>query len=539
MATAPDALWRRIEKAERRRDAFAALMRDIYAYAMPDRDAWGAYGYGAERQVKVYDSTAIIAAGRFANRLQQALFPPQQRWAQLALPPDIAAQATADVSRDLEAATDILFQHIHASNFDQVINEWALDLAAGTACLLVENGRLATGRLSAPLLRVQAVPAAAVAFDDGPHGTVEGVFCTQKVPGRLIERLYPDARLPPDLARAVREAPEQEVELLQATIYDAAAEDWAMTLLHRASRQVLAERRYRVSPWVITRWSKSPGEAHGRGPLAAALPDIRLLNKLMELYLRAASFAVTPAYTVADDGVLNPAAIRLVPGALIPVRSNGGALGPSIRPLEQPASFAVSQDLIERLRTGIRQTLFDDPLPPEVQVGLTATEVIERTRRFQQDTGAWGRLQADAVVPLVLRCLQILDEAGVFAAPRFQGLVQAVRRDMVRIRPISPLAMAQDRADVQTVLGFVQAAVALGQPGAELLAMGLDMRRAGRWVAQKQGVPAELIPTEQELAARAEAAAAAEQAKQALASPVLAQAVGNLAPVLTGAEAAP
>jgi hypothetical protein len=307
-----------------------------------------------------------------------------------------------------------------------------------------------------------------------------------------------------------------------------------MTVLHRPSREVVAERRYRACPWIVTRWSKSPGEAYGRGPLAAALPDIRVLNKVMELYLRAASFSVTPAYTVADDGVINAATIRLVPGALIPVRSNGGVMGPSIRPLDPPASFAVSNDLIDKLRTAIRQTLFDDPLPPEVQVGLTATEVIERTRRFQQDTGAFGRLQADAVVPLVVRCLEILHEAGVFAAPRFAGLMEAIRRDVVRIRPISPLAQAQERADLQAVIGFVQQAAALGPAGSALLENGIDLQRAGRWAAQRQGVPPQLIPTPQELAARARRAAEAEAQKQALASPVLAQAVGNLAPALAG-----
>ncbi|WP_027284502.1 portal protein [Rubritepida flocculans] len=539
MAEADPALLRRAEAAERKREAFATLMRDIYAYAMPERDAWKAYGYGAQRNVRVYDSTAVIAAGRFANRLQQALFPPQQRWAMLALPPEMAgAMGAGDVARDLAAATDMLFAHIHGSNFDQVINEWALDLAAGVGCLLVENGRRATSRPGAPLLRFQAVPSALVAFDDGPFGTVEGVFFSQKIPGRLLARLYPDATPTRELARRIKDKPEEEVALLQATVFDAERGDWAMHVILREEREVIAKRRYRTCPWIITRWSKSPGEAHGRGPLAAALPDIRVLNKLMELYLRAASFQVTPAYTATDDGVVNPATVRLAPGAIIPVRSNGGVAGPSLRPLDGPANFALSNDLAERLRTAIRQTLFDDPLPPEVQVGLTATEVAERVRRFQQDTGAFGRLQADALSPLVTRCLDIMEEAGAFAEERFQGLMQAVRDEVVRIRAVSPLALAQDRADLQAVMGFIQGAAALGPVGAAVLERGIHLDRAAPWIASRAHVPPELIPTERELAERAAAAERQRQAETALASPVLAQAVGNLAPALTG-QAAP
>ncbi len=530
VAEALEALLKRAAAAERKRDAFAALMRDIYALAMPDRDAWAAYGYGSNRQVRVFDSTAVIASTRFANRLQQALFPPQQRWAALSLPPELAAvPAAAEVQRDLEAATDLMFAHIHASNFDQVINEWALDLAAGVGCLLIENGRLASRRPSAPLLRFQAVPAALVAFDEGPWGTVEGVFFTQVMPARLVRRAYPDARLPRELAELADREPEREVKLLQATVYDAEADRWRQTVVHSDSKSVLAERDYRVSPWVITRWSKSPGEAHGRGPLAAALPDVRVLNRLMQLYLQACSLVVTPVYTVEDDGVVNPATIRIEPGAFIPVRANGGARGRSIAPLDPPVSFTLANDLIERLRTAIRQALFDDPLPPEVQVGLTATEVIERVRRFQQDTGAFGRLQADALLPIVLRVVDILDEAGELASDRFAGLMQALRNDAVRVRAISPLAQAQDRADVQSVMSFVSSAAALGQFGAALVENGIDLQRAGPWVAARAGVPMSLIPTPQELAARRQAAQAAEAERAALASPVLAQAAGAIA----------
>jgi hypothetical protein len=538
MAELDSALKKRAEAAEQKRQAFAALMRDIYAFAMPERDAWRAYGLGQDRQApRVYDSTAVIAAGRFANRLQQALFPPQQRWAMLALPPEMARRDAGDVARDLEAATDLMFAQIHASNFDQVINEWALDLAAGVGTLLVENGRQATRRPGAPLLRFQAVPSGLVAFDEGPLGTVEGVFVRQSIPARLVGRTYPDGVLPRRIAELAREDPERPVELLQATVYDPEEDRWRMTIAERGEWEVIAERRYRTSPWIVTRWSKSPGEAHGRGPLAAALPDIRVLNKLMELTLAAASLAVYGVWTVADDGVINPAAIRIQPGAVIPVRSNGGAAGPSIAPLRAAADFAVARELMERLQVSIRQTMFDTPLPPEIQTGITATEIMERMRLFQQDTGAFGRLQADAVQPLVVRVADILDEAGLLSGERFAGLAELLRADEVRVRAVSPLAQAQDRADVQAVMGFLAGATSLGPIGQDIIARGVALDRVGPWLAERGGVPADLIPTAEELAAREAAAAERRSAEAALASPVLAQAVGNLAPAMAAGGA--
>lgn len=529
-------LLQRAEAAERRRQAFAAVMRDAYALAMPDRDGWQSYGYGAERQVRVYDSQAVLSVARFANRLQQALFPPQQRWAQLELPPELATRPGAEeLARDLEAATEILFAHLHASSFDQAINEWALDLAAGTACLLIENGRT-SGRAKAPLLRFTAVPVAHVAFEEGPTGAVETVFLRQRPPARLVRRLYPDAaRWPDTVERAEREQPDREVPLLAATVYDAERDDFALHVVVEDEKQVVLTRRYRVNPWVVTRWSKSPGEIYGRGPLLAALPDIRLLNKLAELHIKALNLVVTPILKVVDDGVTNPATIRLVPGAIIPVRANGGPLGPSIEPLSPPADLGISAQTMEALRSSIRQALFDEPLPPEIKTGISATEIIERIRVFQQDTGAFGRLMADAVTPIVVRCLDILEAAGAFPPERFGGLLQAVQDDAVRIRPVSPLALAQDRADMQVVMQFVAGAATLGPAGAAILRGGLAAERAGGWLARKAGVPAELIPTADELQAARQAATEAAVAETALSSPVLGRLAGGLAPAVAQA----
>ena len=527
-----DALLRRAEKAEDKRAAFASLMQDVYAFALPERDGWNSYGYGADRHTQVFDSTAVVSAARFANRLQQAMFPPQQRWARLSLPPELAVVPAAEpVQQDLEAASEILFRHIHASNFDLACNEFAQEIGAGVGAMLIENGRLGTRRSSAPLLRFQAVPSAMVAFDDGPWGTVEGIFFRQTMPARLVRRTYPDERAtwPREIVGWENSDPEKDIDLLQATVYDAARDRWCMHVIHRDTRTPCLEREYRTSPWVVTRWTRAPGETHGRGPLTQALPDIRTLNKLMELMLIAASFAVLGAWTGLDDGVMNADTVRVKPGVVIPVRANGGPAGPSLKPLEFPGNWQISEALREQLQTRVRQTMFDDPLPPEVQAGLTATEVIERVRRFQADTGAFGRLHADAVVPMVMRCVDILEEAGAFGEKRFADLMDMLRQDAVRIRATSPLSQAQDQADVQGVMGFISGAAQLGEPGAALLRAGISLDRAGPYVSERMGVPHSLIPTEDELAQQARAQAEAQQTQLLATSPVAAQVAGALA----------
>lgn len=538
----PDALCKRADRAAQKRSAFGALMREVYKLAMPERDGWTSYGDGADRAPDVYDSTAMVATTRFANRLQQALFPPFQRWSGLQLPPELASNDGAqELQVDLEEATNRFFRHIHASNFAASVNEWAHDLAAGTACLLIENGRLATRRTRAPLLRFMAFPSAKVAFDEGPFGGVEGVFFDQTLRASLIARTYPDhATLPEPIREAMAKTDDDpEVELLQTTYYDPQEDRFRFEVLHKASQERFVSRTYRTMPWVITRWTKAPGETHGRGPLLQALPDIRTVNKLTELMLMAGSFQAMPAWTVLDDGVLNVGTARIVPGALIPVRSNGGPSGPSLKPLEGPGNFNVSEALLEKLTTRIRQVMFDNPLPPEVRPGVTATEITERARQFQADTGAFGRLQADAVVPIVLRGIDILEEAGEFADPKFRGLLDALQNEAIRVRPSSPLAQAQDMADAHAVMSFVQDSASLGELGARMLRAGIDPDRAGRFLAERRGVPHSLIPTTQELQAEREAQAQADQQQQVLQSPAAAQVAGALANAATNPSKEP
>ena len=67
---------------------------------------------------------------------------------------------------------------------------------------------------------------------------------------------------------------------------------------------------------------KASNERYGRGPVLYALPDIKTLNKVVELTLKNASISIGGVFTAVDDGVLNPQTISIVPGAVIGVSSN-------------------------------------------------------------------------------------------------------------------------------------------------------------------------------------------------------------------------
>lgn len=517
------ALRTRAEKARARLARYTALLQDVHRFAMPERDTLTQYAEGQERTQHIYDSTAVTGTSRFANELVQAMFPPQQRWARLARSETFVPASedeAAALDAELARATEVIFAHLRQSNFDTAIVEAAHDLAGGTMVLLVEGGRGA-GRWSAPLIRVQAIPVGAVALEDGPFGTVEGVFHELRLAGRLVNRMFPDARLPDRLARQVAGKPEEEVALTQCVTFEPDAAAWRMTVL--AGEDVVVARAYRTNPWIVVRWLRAPGEVYGRGPLTQTLPDIRTVNKAKELTLQNAALAIAGVYTAADDGVLNPYTVRIEPGAVIPVRSNGGPLGPSLSVLARSGSFDLSQFVIDDLQRPIRAALFDNPLPPEIRSNVSAFEIAQRMGQYARDTGAFGRLNADGVGPLMLRLVDLLDEAGVLP-----GVLRHMLDERVRVLPTSPLALLQDMADVNAVTQFMQLAAALEPFAPGALRTALSVERTTPWLARKLAVPPELLTTAAERQQATQQRAEAQAAELLATSPVAARVAANL-----------
>jgi hypothetical protein len=121
-----------------------------------------------------------------------------------------------------------------------------------------------------------------------------------------------------------------------------------------------------------------------------ALPDIKTANKVVELILKNASIAATRIWLAEDDGVLNPANIRLVPGSIIPKAAGSAGL----TPLQAPGRFDVSELVLSDLRSRIRHTLMADRLAQVNDRRMTATEVLERSAEMTRLLGAvYGRLQ--------------------------------------------------------------------------------------------------------------------------------------------------
>jgi hypothetical protein len=492
---------KRAEVAQRKKDLFEDLYRDAYEFALPQRQLYGYWegnSQGNKKMGRVFDSTAISSTQRFANRLQSGIFPPQRKWARLEPGPDIPEDRRSQAQTILDIYGEKMFAVLKQSNFDIAIGEFLLDLAVGTAGMLVMPGD------DVSPINFIPVPMFLLAYEEGANGQVDKVYRKMRMKGEAIQQQWKDAEFPIQVKQRIEQKPTDDVDLLEATVYDSERGDWCYHVIDQVSKEEIVYRRMKGSPWVISRYMKVSGEVYGRGPLLTALPDIKTLNKTLELVLKNASLAVSGAYTAADDGVLNPQTVKIVPGAIIPVARNGGPQGDSLKPLPRSGDFNVSQIVINDLRMNIKRILLDESLPPDNMSARSATEVVERMKELAQNLGsAFGRLINETMVPLVGRILQVMDERGLIDMPlRVNGLE-------VRVAPVAPLAMAQNMEEVNAILQYLQMVGPLGAEGQLAIKTGAVVDYLG----DKLGVPAAVRNDAAERTLLIEERAAAEQAQ--------------------------
>lgn len=475
----PEQLRRSLERARERRAPWEQMWRDCYAYALPLRG----YGLGGEFAPagrfaeRLFDGTAPDAVEQLAASLLAELTPPWSRWFGLRPGHDVPPAEEGAFAEELDRIAARVQGHFDRSNFAVEIHQCFLDLATvGTATLLFREAP--AGEPSA--FRFTAVPAAEMFVEGDANGAVRRLFRVTALTLGAIQALFPAASLPEcgEDGGADRRLPVVEA----VTSHGDGATYTAFLAAPPASGapdEPLASGRFEQSPFITFRWLKGAGEIYGRSPVMTALPDIKTANKVVELVLKNASIAVTGIWLADDDGVLNPANIRLTPGSIIP-KAPGSA---GLTPLQAPGRFDVSELMLTDLRARIRHTLLVDRLAPLDGPRMTATEVAERSAQASRLLGAvYGRLQTELLNPLLGRALAVLRRRGEIPALTLDGRV-------VELQWRSPLARAQAREDVRNTLLWLEQVGRLGP-----VAQGvIDPQAAARWLARSLGVPGELV----------------------------------------------
>lgn len=510
------AIRRRADQAYQDKMNWSSLYDDLYRYVLPlrrpARPATGAIaqatpvGRGEPRGQHAYDLTAPKAAFRFAGRMERDVTPLYQRFFELKLGP-AAREAVAshmkladareidDViargNQELERITNMVIATLEGSNFPLAIGEMYLDLFGGQGALLMLED-------DDTLIDFVAVPASEPALREDGRGRVVAVYWKRQYrAGDLPGMWKRDAETFSDeLSRLIENTPDAMVDICQATEWDAKTRTWTFTAYRDGGGgedegPIYRLEGMRTSPWLTPRFYKVPGEAHGRGPGLMALPTIKTLNKVTELTLKAAAFAILGLWMYRNDRVFNPNTATMRPGAFWKVSTTGGPLGPGIQKLDVPGRFDISNIVLQDLRQMVKEATFDDTLPPDSGAVRSATEIVERLKRLYSDlSGAYARLVLEIVKPLVQRVIDVLHRRGLI-----QGDLP-IDQILYRLEIVSPIARQQQAQDVSALVDWLQ--ILLGTMGREGAMLTAKMEDIGAEIGRKLGIPERLIRTTQE-----------------------------------------
>ena len=480
--TSLPAVFRGFADARERRSAWEPLWRDCYAYALPMRGHGlsQASFAGTNHAERLFDGTAPDAVEQLAASLLAELTPPWSRWFGLKPGQDVDPADRDELGEILDAAAVRVQGHFDRSNFAVEIHQCFLDLVTtGTATLLFEEAPV--GCPSA--FRFSAIPAAEIFIDGDVNGLVERHFRVTTVSVPEVRRRFAGCAEVALIATDASAASDPKLELLEAVQARGRSFQYQAILPVQGDAirapVLLAQGVFEQSPFLTFRWMKGTGELYGRSPVMTALPDIKTANKVVELVLKNASIAATGIWLAEDDGVLNPANIRLVPGSIIPKAAGSAGL----TPLQAPGRFDVSELVLSDLRSRIRHTLMADRLAQVNDRRMTATEVLERSAEMTRLLGAiYGRLQAELLTPLMQRALAILRRRGEVPPVALDGTI-------VDINYRSPLARVQAREEIRNTLLWLETVGKLGGDAAQLV----DLGATATWLAETLGVPRELF----------------------------------------------
>ena len=506
-----DYIRKRLDKLEADRGTWESHWQEILDYVMPRKaEITFLRSRGEKRTEVLFDSTAITANNLLAASLQGTLTSPSLPWFSLKLRDD-DANKVRDIQIWLEDTARRMYAVFNESNFNTEVHEMYLDLCSvGTSAIFVEeaNEGFLQGGLHFNTLHI-----AEYFIQENSTGRVDTLYRKYKMTARQAVQEFGEDNVGTKIKEAVKAKPDTQFNFIHAVEptpdYERSVGMKAKTKLPFHSCHVCFEDKmvvrvggYNEFPYLVPRWSKATGEIFGRSPSYNALPDIKTLNKAVEIGLKAWAKAIDPPLLVTDDGVIGR--VRMTPAGITVVRSDT-----AIKPLQIGSNWQITDLKENQLRTAIRQAYYSDQLQLQEGPQMTATEVQVRYELMQRLLGpTLGRFQTEFLNPLIERVFGIMMRSDALM-PR-PSEMEGRNMD---IEYVGPLARSQRMEEAIAVERLYQLAMQVVQVDPTVMDV-IDHEQAIRMRATLLGVPKTVLRGEDEVAEIREQRAAAQQQAQ-------------------------
>ena len=479
---------------------------------------------GDKRHLEVFDATAIHSLELLASSLHGMLTSSANRWFSLRFKETILNE-NDEAKEWLEDVTDKMYIAFQRSNFQQEIFETYHDLCAfGTAGMFIEEDEIDIVRFSARHIKE-------IYISENAKGLVDCIYRRFKLTAKAAVDKFGIENVSRELQNIVKHSPFDEVEFCHVVkprdIYNPKKEDkmnmpFISVYMEMESGKIISIGGFREFPYVVPRFLKSSNEIYGRSPGMNSLADVKVLNKMVEVGLKAAQKQVDPPLLVPDDSLMLP--IRTAPGSLNYYRSGSRD---RIEPLNIGANNPLGLNMEEQRRKAISQTFHVDQLLVTENRNMTATEVAQRSEEKMRILGpTLGRLQVELLNPTVIRVFNIMLRNNLFK-PAPEVLIN----QEIDVEYVSPMALAQKGQELSSIIRGLEIFGQIGQVAP--VTDYIDPQGLVKEIIKILGIPAKVIRSDAQVQEITEQKQAAQQQQMEMMNAVQeSQVAKNIAPAV-------
>jgi len=483
--------------------------REVAELVYPRRDDFDVKrADGEKRMTKVFDSSAVHANELLASAMIALNVNPATTW--------FKSKTTGmdeEAARWLDNASKVMLEEINSadSGFYTAAYEYFMEFCAfGTAAMYAEEPESLNG------VRFQARSLSEIVVAEGAKGVIDTVFRkfeysvnqimerwpnnTSEVIHKHFEKGEVDAKFPIVHCIKPREARDPSkkntANLPIESIY-----------ILKEDNSVLEEGGFHENPIPVGRFYKSPMETYGRSPAMTALPDIKLLNEIMKVTIKAAQKSVDPALLIPSESFVQP--LRTQPSGINVFDSSNGLTAQQAIGQLPSSNPNIGLDMVQYLTDKVRSMFFVDQLQLSGSPQMTATEVLQRTEeKTRLMAPILGRVQTEFLYPILDRVFGILFRQGKFGTPP-QSLPASFEFEFT-----GAVAQSQKQAEAGGFLRSVETMSPLLQLNPNLLLDNLNADKLLRETLQTFGVGMDKLSDEGERDAARQQQAEQQQAQE-------------------------
>jgi hypothetical protein len=527
---------------ENERSQWTSYWDDVATYLLPNAGPFNSIvTSGSRKDLKIVDSTANLALSKFASSVVSMTMPSSQKYHRLSVFGKKIQSKEKDILEYLDSFNDALFLNRYRSSagFSQNINSVILELGA------FGNGVLFTylDKRKACVC-YKAIPISKCYFSDEIFHIKEDRTVFQLVDMFGIENVSEEIRNKYKCGKLLDYVTVLHFVHPSHLEYDKSSLGinrfkYLSVYIEESTKHIISESGFNSFPFSVVKYSSFAREPYGRGIGMDILPSIKMLNRMKLSMIRFAEISDAPPLLATD--AIAGSAWNYQSGAINPGFLNDRG-EPQVIPLKLNSGLPITRELINDERELINDAFFVNLFRVLVDAPVaSATEVMQRAQeKGQLLEPILGRIQSELLGPMIRREIELLQEldGGTYTLvpkpPDIMKKYVSSQYDNVdtidfSVEYSSPLNMARQAGVASTMLQTFQAITPLMQIKPEI-AKKYNFLAASEFIARANGMPENILLSDQEVEQKNQEEISQQQAQQLLeAVPALAGSAKNFA----------